>query len=93
MQEKMMKLGGNIVLEGCDNLEPATLIVLKKMVGNYARKISDKQVFDELKINLENNPGKYKLEAVLERAGDKNVKTAEDSNLFFALDNALKELI
>ena len=40
----MMKLGGNIVLDGCDNLEPATLIVLKKMVGNYARKISEKNI-------------------------------------------------
>ena len=89
----MMKLGGNIVLDGCDNLEPATLIVLKKMVGNYARKISEKNAFDELKINLQNTGDNYKLEATLTMAGSQDVKNSEDSNLFFALDNALKEFL
>ena len=89
----MMKLGGNIVLDGCDNLEPATLIVLKKMVGNYARKISEKNAFEELKINLQNTGDNCKLEATLSRAGSQDVKSAEDSNLFFALNNALKEFL
>lgn len=88
-----MKLGGNIVLDGCDNLEPATLIVLKKMVGNYARKISDKGSFDELKINLLQQDDGYKLEAVLSKAGVQEAKSSHNVNLFFALDNALKEFL
>ncbi len=89
----MMKLGGNIVLEGCDNLEPATLIVLKKMVGNYARKISEKNAFDELKISMNNSDGRYVLEAVLITAGRQDVKQAEDGNLFFGLNNVLKDFL
>ena len=89
----MMRLGGNIVLDGCDNLEPATLVVLKKMVGNYARKISEKNVFDELKISLSNQEKGYKLEAVLKTKEAEIAKSGENGNLFFALDNALKEFL
>jgi hypothetical protein len=89
----MMKLGGNIVLDGCDNLEPATLIVLKKMVGNYARKISEKNSFDELMIKVQNSGDNYKLEATLTKVGSQEIKNAEDNNLFFALNNALKEFL
>ena len=88
-----MKLGGNILLDGCDNLEPATLIVLKKMVGNYARKISEKANFDELRINLMNKDKIYKLEAVLVRAGIQDSRVCEENNLFFALNNALKDFL
>ena len=89
----MMKLGGNIVLDGCDNLEPATLIVLKKMVGNYARKISEKNAFDELKINLQNTGDNCKLEAALCRAGRQYVNDSEDSSVFFGLNNAVKDFL
>ena len=86
----MIKLGGNIVLDGCDGLEPATLIVLKKMVGNYARKISEKATFEELRIILSNNDNMYKLEALLKTKEGETSKAGEDNNLFFALNNALR---
>jgi len=93
MAENMIKLGGNIVLDGCDDLEPATLIILKKMVGNYARKISEKNTFDELRINLQNDDNNYKLEVQLKTKEGENVKAVEDNNLFFALNNVLKDFI
>jgi len=88
-----MKLGGNIVLDGCDNVEPATLIVLKKMVGNYARKISEKNVYDELKITVAGENNNYKLEVELARGDKHDIKTVTDKNLFFALDNVLKDFL
>ena len=89
----MIKLGGNIVLEGCDDLEPATLIVLKKMVGNYARKISDKNAFDELNIKLEPSDGKCKISASIIRTGSQDKRESENVNMFFALNDALKDLV
>ena len=89
----MIKLGGNIVLEGCDNLEPATLIVLKKIVGNYARKISDKNAFDELNIKLESSDGKHRISASIMRADSKGKGESENANMFFALNEALKDIV
>ena len=51
-----MKLGGNIELEGFDNLEPAQLVVIKKIVGSSAKKTAEEIAkFDNLLITLKEN--------------------------------------
>ena len=45
------KLGGNIVLSGFQ-LEPIEMIVVKKIVGTYTKKISEKTDYQELKVGL-----------------------------------------
>ena len=57
-----MELGGNISLEGFDELEPGTLIVVKKMVGNYAKNIAEKTEFEKLELTLKKEEEKYKIE-------------------------------
>ena len=50
----MMQLGGNIQLIGFREIDPARLIVVKKMVGNYVKKISDEfsiMLSDKIKRN------------------------------------------
>lgn len=88
-----VELGGNITLTGFTNLDKAKLIVLKKMVGNYAKTIEEKKKFEKLSLTMtkeENNP-KIKAEVIVE--GRKiNSETKED-NLFVALDKTLKEII
>ena len=37
-----LKLGGNIELFGIENVQPAQMVVLKKIIGMYARKFSEK---------------------------------------------------
>lgn len=46
-----VKLGGNIVLAGF-SLEPAEMIVAKKIIGHYAKKIGEKIGYKELKVTL-----------------------------------------
>ena len=41
MEEEEMQLGGNIQLVGFHDLDKSELIVVKKMVGQYARKFTD----------------------------------------------------
>ncbi len=84
----MIELGGNIKLDNFEGLEPALLIVVKKVVGNYTKKISEAFAdFKEIEISLvdkESNKIAVRLTADKEYTSE-----ASDKNLFFALDKAL----
>ena len=48
-----MQLGGNIQLIGFRELDPAKLIVVKKMVGNYVKKIEEKtHNFEKIAVHM-----------------------------------------
>ena len=96
--EDTLQLGGNIELSGFKELDGATLIVVKKIVGNYARKFSETvQSFEKLKVTLK---GVHKTEAnqvnelhgQIIAAGKPTVAEETDRNLFFALDKVMKKL-
>jgi len=91
----MIELGGNIKLIGFDELDSASLIVIKKITGNYARKISEKvgSTVDELSLELKNSDAQKGINSSL-KIKDKTL-TAEvtDVNLFYALDKALSKLL
>ncbi|MBR9676735.1 hypothetical protein GOV04_01185 [Candidatus Woesearchaeota archaeon] len=93
----MIELGGNIVLKGFKELDPPTMMIVRKLVGNHARKISDKKSFEQLSITLKLVHQKEKS-AKHEVKIDLNVKNkvfnseAVDYNLFFSLDKALQKL-
>ena len=84
-----MELGGNIELTNFDNLEPAKLVVVKKIVGNYTRKISTTaNNFKKINIELKDETiiGRLTLGETVHSAEAKN------NNLFFALDSILSQL-
>jgi len=96
--EDTLQLGGNIELTGFKGLDGATLIVVKKIVGNYARKFSEiVQNFENLKVTLkavhktEANQVN-ELHAKILAAGKPTVAEETDRNLFFALDKVMKKL-
>lgn len=82
-----VRLGGNIELYGIENFDGATMVVLKKIIGMYARKFSDKGL-ERLAVSFSGKD--IKIEAVSKGA----VHSSESSheNMFFALDSALKEV-
>jgi ribosome-associated translation inhibitor RaiA len=89
-----MLLGGNIELEGFDNLEPSLLVVVKKMVGSEARKISEKGInFDKLKISINSKDDSFSVVAILVFNGNSYDAEVEEKNLFFGIDKALKKLV
>ncbi|MFH0936490.1 MAG: hypothetical protein V1815_02325, partial [Candidatus Woesearchaeota archaeon] len=66
------------------------LIVVKKVVGNYAKKMSEQVTnFKEIIVNVSE---KYKIEATL-TADSEYSSNSTNSNLFFALDQALSEVL
>lgn len=88
----MIELGGSIKLINFEGLEPALLIVIKKLVGNYTRKISESLTdFKSIDITLSN---KEKNEIAVKVEADKTYESeAKDKNLFFALDKALGAIL
>lgn len=96
-EDDLIKLGGSIELSGFRDFDGATMIVLKKIIGNYARKLSDSSSeFKGLKVRIKTihereKSEKYELSAKCE--ADK-VYSAEvtERNLFFAVDKALKKI-
>jgi len=97
----MMELGGNIKLVGFKDLEPAKLIVIKKMIGTYAKKIAEKIDLKELKLELKKVHNKdkevekqeYELKAkAMTDKKEYNAGTAQ-FNLFYALDEVMGKII
>ncbi len=82
--DSAVRLGGNIELFGVENLDHATMIVLKKIIGMYARKFSEKGL-DRLSVSF--GP-EIKIEAVSQ--GNTILSSASHSNVFFGVDAALK---
>ncbi|MAG48016.1 hypothetical protein CL617_05400 [archaeon] len=90
-----MQLGGNIQLIGFNELEPAKLIVVKKMVGNYVKKIEDKSTdFQEISVHLKkvhNSEFQIKTKAII--AGKPFNSELTDFNLFIGLDKTLGRVL
>jgi hypothetical protein len=91
----MMELGGNIKLSGFNNLDHATLIVVKKMIGNYARKITETiGPLQELKLSLENSDASgWDLKASLILNSSNFSSQNKGSNLFYTMNNVLNSII
>lgn len=90
-----MLLGGNIELEGFETIDPALLVVVKKMVGSQARKISDNGLnFDKLKICLNSqDSASCDVSATLVLKGNDFEASVNESNLFFGIDSVFKKLL
>lgn len=85
-----IQLGGNISIEGFEGLEPAKVIVAKKMIGLFAKKTSTALgSLDAFEVTLAGNSI-----AVHAKSGERVLEEkAEDANMFVALSKALTEVV
>ena len=88
----ILQLGGNIELCGAGVLDPATLIVLKKLVGNYARQFSNKLPVEKLSITITKHDAGVSLTGVLVTNNTSYTAEITDKNIFLGLDAALKKI-
>jgi hypothetical protein len=85
----MIELGGNIKLKGFTELDAATLIVVKKIVGNYTKKLTqNNQDYKELLFDLNKDKENYSLTIIFQKLKS----NAKGKNLFFTLSAALDNL-
>jgi hypothetical protein len=91
-----IQLGGNIELIGFSEIDRAQMVVVKKIVGNYARKFSEMvQNFEKLslavkRIHAVEKSENYEITAKLIAAGKPINGSVTDRNIFFGIDKVLK---
>lgn len=90
-----IELGGNIRLTGFSDKEFPEMVVVKKMVGQYARKLHDSfPGFEELKItrkDVHGSQNEVHTQVVIE--GSHYEASVTDQNLFVAIDESLKKML
>lgn len=91
-------LGGNINLVGFKDLHHTELIVVKKLVGNYMRKLSTTTPVNELTLTVkpihhtDEDSSKYELKANLNVNGKHYFSDLTDFNLYVGIDSIMKKL-
>ncbi|MBW2990979.1 hypothetical protein KY348_04710 [Candidatus Woesearchaeota archaeon] len=94
----MIELGGNITLVGFKEIEKGELVVVKKIVGSYARKMSDTvSGFESITVTLKivhktEGSEKYEVHAKAMVGGKPITSETTERNLFVGLDHILKKV-
>jgi ribosome-associated translation inhibitor RaiA len=92
-----IELGGNISLVGFKDVEPAEMVVVKKVVGNYSKRISEmSSSFKKITVSMKkiHGPESHKYEMACKLDADKVYNSeVTEFNLFVALDSALKKIV
>ncbi len=96
--ENNIQLGGNIELSGFSELSGGDMVIIKKIVGNYVKKISEiTSKFKSIKITLKTvheieDSKKFEFHVML--ITDKNnVAELTERNLYVGLDLILKKVM
>lgn len=96
--EDSVSLGGNIELSGFRNIDQGSMVILKKIVGNFAKKFSEQnEDFQKLHVTMkpihEREKGeKYEIHGRLQVNGHSLSAEMVDRNLFYCLDKVMKKL-
>ncbi len=94
-----MELGGNINLTGFSTFDGGTMIILKKIIGNHVKKLSEaSNNFEGLHLttkpihHTQEEAKKFEIKAkAIDNGKVYNSETVE-RNIFVAIDNVLKKL-
>jgi len=91
-----IQLGGNIELVGFKELDGGSMVIVKKMVGNHVRKMTDMATnFEKLTLTLKQvhgSNGKFEINAKVIDNGRPVTSEVTDFNLFMTLDKALTKV-
>ena len=99
-EEDTQQLGGNIELSGFRELDGGSAVIIRKIVGSYARRFSDKiQGFEKLSLTMkkihqatEDSQGIFELHGKLVASGKIINSKLEDRNIFVAIDKVLEKI-
>lgn len=93
MMEESIKLGNQIEIVGFNEVSRMEMEVLKKMIGNYAKVMSEKNTnFINLKITMAKEQENFNF--IADMKADKDFNAEESgNNMFFTLDKTLKKIV
>ena len=96
-KDKGINLKGNIALVGFEILEPAELVIIKKIVGTYVRKMCELGDYKEMKLNLQqHSKGKSFKHEILGLAFIGNSRLSAEAtewNLYNAVSRVCKKIL
>ncbi len=87
-----LNLGGNIELIGVDWIDSASMIILKKMVGNYVKGFSQKVNVQKLSISMFKSESEIVFNSILVTSEKSHTSKFCDKNLFIGLAESLKNI-
>lgn len=96
--DDLQQLGGNIELSGFREMDGASMIILKKIIGNYAKRFGDLcKDFQKLSVHMKSihqteGSEKYEIHVNCVDGGQKYSSEDTDRNLFIVVDNVLKKV-
>ena len=90
------ELGGNIILDGFE-LDNQEMIIVKKIVGNYAKKIRNFSDYEELKLTMKSHlkakNKHFELKVLAIFNGERAVAEGTGRNPFTIIDDAMKKIL
>ena len=87
----IMELGGNINLDGFDNLDKSKLLVVKKIVGHAVKDLSEQSLsLENVSVIFNGSEDAPAISVNITCCGQVFSGSETGTNLFFALDSALK---
>ena len=97
-ESNAIELGGSIEPVGFREMDGGTMVIVKKIVGNFVKKIADaNDKFEHFTLSVKNvhetkGSTKYELQGKLLIAGKPINSEVTDRNLFFTLNTLLNKL-
>lgn len=92
--KETISLGGNITLNGFQNIEGGKMVVLKKILGTNTKQIQKKKSdYEKLVITLEGDESNATIKLELTAGGSQTLAEDTQNNVFMALDSAFKKLL
>jgi ribosome-associated translation inhibitor RaiA len=95
-EDESIVLGGNIELVGFKELDGGSMVILKKMIGNHVRKMSETaENFEKLTVTMKKvgaGGNKFEVNAKMLDNGRPINSEVTDFNMFFTVDKALANI-
>jgi len=85
-------------LSGFKELEPGSIVILKKIVGNYARRFSEQcESFEKLSLSMKlvherEGSKKFEIRGMVIDKGKTYTSSLTDRNVFVVVDSVLKKI-
>lgn len=95
-RQMTIELGGNIRLSGFKDIDGGTMIILKKIIGNYVRRMSEssKEVEDvDIILKRVHLNRKFEVHAKVVSGGRVINSAVTEHNIFFSVDKALSSVM
>lgn len=85
-------------MSGFKELEPGSIVILKKIVGNYARRFSEQcESFEKLSLSMKlvherEGSKKFEIRGMVIDKGKTYTSSLTDRNVFVVVDSVLKKI-